>query len=176
VGIRRDVRQTWRNEIEASDSRELHEGFLREAIRLAVESVRSGGGPFGAVVVRDGEVLATGTNRVTTDLDPTAHAEVVAIRAACETIGSFQLDGCDVYTSSEPCPMCMGALYWARPRRVFYASSGDEAASAGFDDQFIYDELARPTEARDLDTRRIHVDEAGTEFHAWTNQPDRREY
>ena len=153
-----------------------HEELLREAVRLATESVAAGGGPFGALVVRDGEVVSTGTNRVTLDLDPTAHAEIVAVRAACEALGSFQLDGCDVYASSEPCPMCLGALYWARPRRVFYASPGSAAAGAGFDDAFIGDELARPAEARDLEMHRLHIDEAGSEFDAWRAAPDRRAY
>lgn len=155
---------------------ERHRQFLREAVRLATENVATGGGPFGAVVVRNGEIISTGTNRVVPDSDPTAHAEVVAIRAACEALGSFQLDDCDVYSSTEPCPMCMGALYWARPRRVFYASGRQDAACAGFDDQFIYDELARSVDARDLDTRLVEVDEAGTEFLAWEQFEDRTEY
>lgn len=155
---------------------ERHQHFLREAVQLATESVREGGGPFGAVVVRDGEIVATGTNRVVPDSDPTAHAEVVAVRAACEALGTFQLDDCDVYASTEPCPMCMGALYWARPRRVFFASGREEAALAGFDDQFIYDELARTVDARDLDTRRIDVPEAGLEFEAWEALEGRVEY
>jgi len=153
-----------------------HRRFLEEAVRLATESVRTGGGPFGAVVVRDGEIIARGMNRVTPDSDPTAHAEVVAVRKACERLASFQLEGCDVYASTEPCPMCMGALYWARPTRVFYASDRQDAAAAGFDDQFIYDELARPIEARDLETRRVAVESAGREFEAWAARADRQEY
>jgi guanine deaminase len=160
----------------AGRDRATHERFLREAVRLARESVEAGGGPFGALVVKDGEVVATGTNRVTVDLDPTAHAEIVAVRAACDALGSFQLDGCDVYTSSEPCPMCLGALYWARPRRVFFATPRDAAIAAGFDDGFIYDELARPVEARDLEMHRLQVDRAGSEFEAWSDARDRREY
>ena len=140
--------------------------FLREAVRLATQSAGSGGGPFGALVVRGGEIIATGTNRVTADHDPTAHAEIEAIREACRRLESFQLEGCEVYASTEPCPMCMGALYWARPERVFYASGREVAAAAGFDDQFIYDELARTVDARDLETRRLEVDVAGAEFEA----------
>ncbi len=161
---------------EATNDDERHRDFLREAVRLALDSVRSGGGPFGAIVVRRGRVVATGMNRVAVDSDPTAHAELVAIRAACEALGSFQLDECDVYASSEPCPMCMGALYWARPGRVFYASGQEDVAAAGFDDQFIYDQLARAVEARDLDTRHVDVEEAGSEFDAWSALEDRTEY
>lgn len=153
-----------------------HRRFLREAVRLAVDNVALGGGPFGAVIVKDGQILARGTNRVTADDDPTAHAEIVAVRAACRALGSFQLDGCDVYASTEPCPMCMGALYWARPRGIFYASGREAAAAAGFDDQFMYDELARSVEARDLETRRVAVEEAGQEFDAWVACEDRQEY
>ena len=156
------------------DGRHAH--FLREAIRLARESVRTGGGPFGAVVVRDGEIVATGVNRVTVEDDPTAHAEIVAVRAACRALASFQLEGCDVYSSTEPCPMCMGAQYWARPSRVIYASDREAAAAAGFDDQFIYDELARSVEARDLDTRQVLVEEAGSEFADWAAAEGRTEY
>ena len=152
------------------------ERFLSDSVRLAVESVSGGGGPFGAIVVREGRIVATGTNRVTANGDPTAHAEIVAIRAACRELGTFQLDGCDVYSSSEPCPMCMGALYWARPARVFFASGRGVAAAAGFDDQFIYDELARPVEARDLETRHLDIPEAGSEFDAWSAKADRTDY
>lgn len=149
---------------------------MREALRLATESVERGGGPFGAVIVKDGEIIARGSNRVTSSSDPTAHAEIVAIRQACERLGSFQLEGCDVYSSTEPCPMCMGALYWARPGRVFYASDRGDAAAAGFDDQFIYDELARAVEARDLEIHQLRVDGAGDEFRAWNSKEDRVEY
>jgi len=158
------------------DEDERHRRFLSEAVRLATESVAAGGGPFGAVVVRDGEIIARGMNRVTLDSDPTAHAEIAAVRRACERLVSFQLEGCDVYASTEPCPMCMGALYWARPRRVFYASGREDAAAAGFDDQFIYDELVRPVEARELETRRVGVEGAGEEFRAWVDRADCREY
>jgi tRNA(Arg) A34 adenosine deaminase TadA len=149
---------------------------MREALRLAIESARAGGGPFGAVVVRSGEIIARGTNRVTAGRDPTAHAEVEAIREACGVLDSFQLDGCEVYSSTEPCPMCMGALYWARPDRVFYASGREVAARAGFDDQLIYDELARPVGDRELETRALPVEGAGTEFGVWADNEDRVEY
>lgn len=149
---------------------------MREAVRLATESVERGGGPFGAVIVKDGEIIACGWNCVTSRNDPTAHAEIVAIREACERLGSFQLAGCDVYSSTEPCPMCMGALYWARPERVFYASDREDAATAGFDDQFIYDELARAVDARDLEIHHLEVEGAGEEFQAWRSKDDRMEY
>ncbi|MCG8469123.1 MAG: nucleoside deaminase [Gemmatimonadetes bacterium] len=157
-------------------SKDTTRAFLEQAIRLAVDNVAAGGGPFGAIVVRRGEVIARGANRVTAEADPTAHAEVVAIREACRVLGTFQLDGCDVYSSAEPCPMCMGALYWARPDRVFFASDRAAAAAAGFDDRFIYDELARTVDARDLDTRHVEVEGAGREFDAWASNPDRTEY
>lgn len=155
---------------------EVHREFLREAVRLAERSVTEGGGPFGAVVVRDGEVVARGTNRVTASNDPTAHAEIVAIREACAVLGSFQLEGCDVYASTEPCPMCLGALYWARPRTIFYANAGEDAAAAGFDDRFIHEEVGRPPERRELETRRIPIEEAGAEFEAWRAFAGRVEY
>lgn len=153
-----------------------HRRFLEEAIGLAVESARSGGGPFGAVVVRDGEVIGRGANRVTATHDPTAHAEIVAIRDACRRLDSFQLDGCDVYASSEPCPMCLGALYWARPRRVVYASDRHAAAAAGFDDRHIYEEVARAPADRGLESLHLPVPEAGREFAAWAANEDRIEY
>jgi tRNA(Arg) A34 adenosine deaminase TadA len=146
------------------------------AIRLAVENVAAGGGPFGAVVVRDGEVIATGANRVTATNDPTAHAEVVAIRAACSKLSAFQLEGCDVYASCEPCPMCLGALYWARPRAIYYASTQVDAAEAGFDDRFIYEELERPLDARQLPMTRLTPTGTGEEFRRWKTSPQRTEY
>ena len=118
--------------------------FIQMAIDLATENVRNGGGPFGAIVVKDGEVIATGVNRVTANNDPTAHAEVQAIRAACAKTGNFELKGCVLYTSCEPCPMCLGAIYWSRVDRVVYAGTQNDAADAGFDDSFIYDELELP--------------------------------
>ena len=118
--------------------------LMREAIRLSIENVANGGGPFGAVIARDGEIVATGVNRVTANNDPTAHAEVSAIRRAAEVLGTFNLSGCEIFTSCEPCPMCLGAIYWAHLDKVYYANTKDDAKGIGFDDSFIYDELALP--------------------------------
>ncbi len=154
-----------------------HEGYLREAIRIASENVRLGrGGPFGALVVRDGRVLGRGANLVTSSNDPTAHAEMVAIRAACARLESFQLTGCAVYSSCEPCPMCLSALYWARPERIFFASGREAAAAAGFEDAHIYRELGKPPEARRLPLRRIALAEATEPFRLWGEKEDRIEY
>lgn len=156
---------------------DLDKALMRRAIKLAREGVASGlGGPFGCVVARDGVVIGEGNNRVTSTNDPTAHAEVVAIREACKTLGTFQLDGCVIYTSCEPCPMCLGAIYWARPERVYIACTRDDAANAGFDDAFIYDELNK-----DLDDRKVpcHVllrDEGIEVFQEWIANPDKVEY
>ncbi len=158
-------------------SREQRHRFMREAVRIAAENVRSRrGGPFGAVVVRSGEVIGRGANRVTASNDPTAHAEVVAIREACRALGAFQLDGCEVYCSTEPCPMCLGALYWARPARVFYAESREAAAAVGFDDGFIYEELAKVPEARSLELRRIEVEGSDEPLRLWEEAEGRVEY
>jgi len=154
-----------------------HRSYLREAVRLAVENVRAGrGGPFGALIVRDGEVVGRGTNRVTTDHDPTLHAEVAAIRDAARRLRTFRLDGCDIYASCEPCPMCLGAVYWARLDRVFYAAVQEDAAAAGFDDAFLHEELARPPGERRLPARRMAVEEAGRPFREWERAEDRVEY
>ena len=151
--------------------------FMREAIRLARHSVESGeGGPFGAVVVRDGTIVGRGSNRVTSTNDPTAHAEVLAIREACLALDSFQLSGCDIYCSSEPCPMCMAAIYWARPARVFYANDKHAAALVGFDDEFIYEELALPVESRRLEIRQLPVEEAGQALALWDRMESRVPY
>ena len=150
---------------------------MQEAIEQAIENVRTGrGGPFGALVVKDGEVVARGTNLVTASNDPTAHAEVVAIRKACRSLGSFQLDDCDLYTSCEPCPMCLGAIYWARLRRVFYGGTHEDAAAAGFDDHFIYEELALPPGERYIEMIPLLRDEAQRAFDAWNQQEGRIEY
>jgi tRNA(Arg) A34 adenosine deaminase TadA len=150
---------------------------MKEAIRQAVENVRSGrGGPFGAIVVKDGRVIATGTNLVTALNDPTAHAEVNAIREACNSLGTFQLRGCEIYTSCEPCPMCLGAIYWARPDRVYFAASAADAAEAGFDDSFIYDELKISKSERRIPFESM-MPEAGLEpFREWTQKNDRIKY
>jgi guanine deaminase len=153
------------------------EEFLLLAFEVALQGVESGaGGPFGAVVVRGDEVLAKAHNQVVSTNDPTAHAEIGAIRAACAALNSFQLDGCDLYASSEPCPMCLGAIYWARPRAVYFSATREDAAEAGFDDAFVYDEMALPPGARTLPMRRVKHPEAGTPFVAWAAKPDRVEY
>jgi len=150
---------------------------MRRAIALATENVLSGaGGPFGAVVVRDGEIVAAGVNQVTATNDPTAHAEVVAIRAACQALGDFQLKGCVVYTSCEPCPMCLAALYWSRCEAIFFGCSASDAADAGFDDSFLYDEVKRPLDQRSIPTTRLLGDEAIEAFNAWRAQADKIEY
>ena len=134
---------------------------MRRALELAAANARSGqGGPFAAVVVRNGEVVAEGCNLVTATLDPTAHAEVVAIREACKALGAFQLTGCELYTSCEPCPMCLGAIYWARPSAIYYAATHKDAASAGFDDSFIYEQTRRPVSERAIPMKRL-LAEAG---------------
>ena len=146
--------------------------FMRQAIRLATENVSSGrGGPFGAVVVKDGKVIAPGANQVTATNDPTAHAEVTAIRNACQALGTFQLQGCEVYTSCEPCPMCLAALYWSRCAAVFYGSNAQDAAQAGFDDAFLYDEMKKPLPERALPIRSLLSEEAGACFAAWDKSP-----
>ncbi|GAB3947065.1 nucleoside deaminase [Spirosoma harenae] len=142
--------------------------FIREAIRLAREGMNSNqGGPFGCVIVRDGEIVGKGCNRVTSTNDPTAHAEVVAIRDACQNLGTFQLDGCTLYASCEPCPMCLGAIYWARPSRIVYAAMHSDAANAGFDDQFIYEELDKPYDQRHIPMQQRLRDEADQVFQEW---------
>jgi guanine deaminase len=154
----------------------MSNSFIRQAIEMAVVCVRRDGGPFAALVVKDGVVIATGTNQVTRVNDPTAHAEIVAIREACRVLGDFQLTGCDVYASCEPCPMCLGAIYWARPSRVFFAATHQEAAAAGFDDAFIYQQIAVPPAQRTIPM--IHLaDELRTQpFAEWGGKPDRRRY
>ena len=151
--------------------------FMQEAIRQAVENVRSGrGGPFGAAVVKDGKVIATGVNLVTATNDPTAHAEVLAIREACLALGTFQLSGCEIYTSCEPCPMCLGAIYWARPERVYFAASAGDAAAAGFDDSFIYEELKIAHRQRKIPFESM-MPESGLEpFREWERKNDRVRY
>jgi tRNA(Arg) A34 adenosine deaminase TadA len=151
--------------------------FMQRAIALAVQNVQSGaGGPFGAVVLKDGRIVAEGVNRVTQTNDPSAHAEVVAIREACRALGTFQLHGCEIYTSCEPCPMCLGAIYWARPDRVFFAATAADAAAAGFDDGFIYEELRREPARRKIPMTPIMREEALAAFRAWSEQPGRIEY
>jgi guanine deaminase len=155
----------------------LNDAFMQEAIQLAVENVRTGrGGPFGAIVVKDGRVIASGTNLVTASNDPTAHAEVTAIREACRVLGAFQLDGCEIYTSCEPCPMCLGAIYWARPDRVYFAATASDASEAGFDDSFIYQELKHAHRERKIPFEPV-MREAGLEpFREWKQKNDRIRY
>ena len=151
--------------------------FMRQAIRLAVENVEKGtGGPFGAVIVKDGKVIAACGNTVTPEHDPTAHAEVNAIRKACRILGSHQLTGCEVYCSCEPCPMCLGAIYWARPAKVYYASTKADAAGAGFDDSFIYREIELPETERSIPFLNKKEDGTGEEFRLWKICEDKTEY
>lgn len=150
--------------------------FMRRAIALANESVKKGGGPFGAVIVKDGEVVAEGSNSVTILNDPTAHAEVTAIREACHKLGTFHLEGCTVYTSCEPCPMCLGAIYWAGIKQIFYGNTRKDAANIGFADDFIYEEMERPLEHRRLPIRPLLRDEAQEIFRLWEKKSDKVEY
>jgi len=151
--------------------------FMREAIRISQENVDSGrGGPFGAVVVKNGEIIASGGNEVTSSNDPTAHAEVVAIRKACEVLGSFQLDDCEIYCSCEPCPMCLGAIYWARPAKIYFANTKKDAADINFDDDFIYKEIEIPSDKRSLPTVQLLRDEALVVFQKWSESTIKTEY
>jgi guanine deaminase len=151
--------------------------FMQQAIALAVENVTSGrGGPFGAVIVKDGKVIATGVNRVTAANDPTAHAEVTAIRNACASLEAFQLEGCDIYSSCEPCPMCLAAIYWARCRTIYYGCTAADAAKAGFDDAFLYEEMKKPLGERTLPVVNLCREDARKAFAAWNESPTKVEY
>jgi len=151
--------------------------YMRMAIGLATGNVLSGaGGPFGAVIVKDGKVIATGVNMVTVANDPTAHAEVIAIRTAAAILGTFELKGCTIYSSCEPCPMCLGAIYWSRLDALYFGSTAKDAADAGFDDSFFYDELRKTIDERSIPTMNLMRDEAGESFKAWCNSPARIEY
>ena len=152
------------------------EKFMAKAIRLATDNVANGGGPFGAVVVRDGEIVASGVNRVTASCDPTAHAEVSAIREACRRLGTFSLEGCEIYTSCEPCPMCLSAIYWARLGHIYYGGTQHDAAQIDFDDHFIYNEIALPAEQRAIASTNLMRHEAQEPFEAWRNKTDRTAY
>jgi len=149
---------------------------MRKAIALSVKNVEKGGGPFGAVIVKDGVVIATGVNRVTANNDPTAHAEVLAIRQAAKKLGTFDLSGCEIYTSCEPCPMCLGAIYWARLDRMFFGNSKTDAKNIGFDDSFIYEEIALDPEDRKVKAFKLLPAEALKAFEAWENKSDKTEY
>lgn len=150
--------------------------FIHRAIQLAIENVEQGGGPFGALVTKSGRIIATGTNQVTSSLDPTAHAEIVAIRAACKALGAFELCGCQLYCSCEPCPMCLGAIYWARPERVFFAAPGEAASAAGFDDTFIKGQISLPLQKQQLPIAQLHHDLALAPFQAWKAKADKIVY
>jgi guanine deaminase len=152
------------------------EQFMQRAIALSIENIRQGGGPFACVIVRDGDILAEGANRVTAANDPTAHAEIVAIREACRKLGSWQLAGCDVYCSCEPCPMCLGAMYWARPARVFFANSARDAAEIGFDDLYIYEQMDLAPGERSIPMTQIMRAEALEAFALWRKMSDKVAY
>jgi guanine deaminase len=151
--------------------------YMKRAIELAQQGMESNeGGPFGCVIVKSSEIIAEGNNRVTSENDPTAHAEIVAIRRACKVLGDFQLTGCDIYTSCEPCPMCLGAIYWARPQRIFYAGTRQDASNAGFDDDFIYKELDLSPENRNIPTLQLLRSEAKIVFERWKVKEDKIDY
>lgn len=158
------------------DTKMTPKELMQLAVRLSEENVKQGGGPFGAVIARDGKVIATGTNRVTSDCDPTAHAEVSAIRAAAKALGTFDLSGCEIYTSCEPCPMCLGAIYWAHLDRMYYGNDKNDAARIGFDDTFIYEELSRDPSERKLKMEELLPDEAIRAFEMWDQKSDKVEY
>ncbi|HTR82807.1 MAG TPA: nucleoside deaminase [Bacteroidota bacterium] len=150
---------------------------MKEAIELSLRNIREGkGGPFAALVVKNGTVVARGANLVTSTNDPTAHAEVVAIREACKALGTFQLTGCEVYSTCEPCPMCLGAIYWARPDKIFYASTHIDAAHIGFDDLFIYDEISRPISSRKIPMEQMMRDDALIAFEEWQKMQNKIQY
>jgi guanine deaminase len=155
---------------------EYDKKFMRKAIALSIQNIEKGGGPFGAVIVKDGKVIATGVNRVTKNTDPTAHAEVTAIRKASKKLGTFDLAGCDIYTSCEPCPMCLGAVYWAHLDKMYYGNTKADAKNIGFDDSFIYDEIELKPEKRRLLTTQLLSDEAIEAFKAWANTENKVEY
>lgn len=150
--------------------------FMRKAIALSIENIKNGGGPFGAVIVKDGKIIATGVNRVTANTDPTAHAEVNAIREASKKLGTFDLAGCDIYTSCEPCPMCLGAVYWARMDKLYYGNTKTDAKEIGFDDSFIYDEIELKPENRRVQTMQLLPNEAIVAFKNWTINESKIKY
>ncbi len=154
----------------------MHNPFMVRAIQLSIDNVAGGGGPFGAVIVCDGEIVAEGVNRVTTLNDPTAHAEVVAIRQACAKLAAFDLKGCEIYTSCEPCPMCLGAIYWARLARIYFGNLAADAAQAGFDDSFIYREFAQPASHRSTPMAQMMREQALAGFRAWKEKPNKTPY
>ncbi|HEY1935461.1 MAG TPA: nucleoside deaminase [Acetobacteraceae bacterium] len=153
------------------------ESHMRRAIALSLEMMRSGqGGPFGAVIVQGGRIIAEGFNQVTSENDPTAHAEIVAIRRACRALGVFDLTGCEIYTSCEPCPMCLSAIYWARLGRIYYANDRNDAAAIGFRDDFLYHEIPLPLDQRAIPTLRLLPEEGFAAFAEWQQKPDKVAY
>jgi len=150
--------------------------FMRKAIALSIANIKSGGGPFGAVIVKDGKIISTGVNRVTANSDPTAHAEVTAIRKAAKKLGTFDLSGCEIYTSCEPCPMCLGAVYWAHIDKMYYGNTKSDAKSIGFDDSFIYDEIELKPENRKVKTTQLLSEEAIVAFETWTKSENKVVY
>ncbi len=149
---------------------------MRKAIELSIENIANGGGPFGAVIARDGEIIATGVNRVTSEHDPTSHAEVNAIRNACRKLNTFDLAGCEIYTSCQPCPMCLGAIYWAHIDKIYYGNTKTDAKEIGFDDSFIYDELVLPDSLRRLPAESMLSDEAIRAFRLWDESDSKIKY
>ena len=155
----------------------MNEAFMREAITLSIEKMKAGeGGPFGAVVIKDGEIVGRGWNRVTSANDPTAHAEVMAIRDACANLNTFELSGCELYASCEPCPMCLSAIYWARLDKLYYAATRADAADAGFDDEFLYEEVSKDWKNRKLPAEQLVQNQAQKAFKAWKKKEDRTAY
>ena len=154
----------------------MDKDFMKIAIELAEENVKNGGGPFGAVIVKDGAIVGKGVNTVTSSNDPTAHAEVNAIRNACKNLSSFQLDDCEIYSSCEPCPMCLGAIYWARPNKLYFAASKTDAANVGFDDSFIYEEIDKNFNERKITTVKIEHKNSLNPFKQWTESESKTEY
>lgn len=153
-----------------------HHQFMEEAIRLAIDGMNDDGGPFGCVIVKNNEIIGRGNNKVTSSNDPTAHAEVIAIREACNSLKSFQLDGCIIYTSCEPCPMCMGAIYWARPKKVYFANNKEDAAKIGFDDNFIYKELTLDFDKRSIEFEQLKTINTAKDFKIWNTKENKTEY
>jgi tRNA(Arg) A34 adenosine deaminase TadA len=150
--------------------------FMHKAIALSIENIKKGGGPFGAVIVKDNRIIATGTNHVTLHNDPTAHAEVIAIRKACKKLGTFDLSGCEIYSSCEPCPMCLSAIYWAHIDQLYYGNTKADAGNIDFDDSFIYDEIAQAPENRKLKSSQLLAEEAILAFENWSKKADKTSY
>ncbi|ANI88305.1 tRNA-specific adenosine deaminase [Arachidicoccus ginsenosidimutans] len=153
------------------------EKFMQQAVALAYEGIQNNeGGPFGCIIVKDDKIIGRGNNKVTSTNDPTAHAEVIAIRDACKNLNTFQLDDCEIYTSCEPCPMCLGAIYWARPKAIYYANTRKDAASIGFDDSMIYDEMTKKLSERKIPIINVGRNDAVKVFEEWKNKEDKTEY